>query len=245
MAGTLTESTTFDATVPKISNGEDIDETLLNQAPQTLGNRTQWLKSRIGGLVDVLQFINQTASLTANDINKFILLGGSSNTITLPAADASVPNGSGFVFSSQGGATTINRSSSDVISIGSVTNKTTFQMTGSDYVRLVKYSTGIWVASEGTPVLQNSGTGGVFGATKNGYGWQKLPSGVILQWGYQMEGAVVFPIAFPTACTAAVPIGIGSNNATWLLSAPTTTGFTAYVGPADAGSPMMWIAIGY
>lgn len=42
----LTETASFDATVNKIDNGEDIDETLLNLAPQSLANRTKFLNEK-------------------------------------------------------------------------------------------------------------------------------------------------------------------------------------------------------
>lgn len=47
MAGNFTETAEWEEGVPKISNGEEIDETLLNQAGQVLANRTQYLKALV------------------------------------------------------------------------------------------------------------------------------------------------------------------------------------------------------
>lgn len=50
MAGNFTETAEWEEGVPKISNGEEIDETLLNQAGQVLANRTQYLLGLVQGL---------------------------------------------------------------------------------------------------------------------------------------------------------------------------------------------------
>lgn len=82
-------------------------------------------------------------------------------------------------------------------------------------------------------------------------GYQKLPSGLIIQWGSANYaagvGAVVYPIAFPTA-TRSIQLtlqssgaGSYSNDATGNIS---TTGFTAYQN-SPVNSSFFWIAIGY
>jgi len=82
-------------------------------------------------------------------------------------------------------------------------------------------------------------------------GYQKLPSGLIIQWGSANYAAgvraVVYPIAFPTA-TRSIQLtlqssgaGSYSNDATGNIS---TTGFTAYQN-LPVTSSFFWIAIGY
>lgn len=82
-------------------------------------------------------------------------------------------------------------------------------------------------------------------------GYQKLPSGLIIQWGSANYAAgvraVVYPIAFPTA-TRSIQLtlqssgaGSYSNDATGNIS---TTGFTAYQN-SPVTSSFFWIAIGY
>ena len=90
-----------------------------------------------------------------------------------------------------------------------------------------------------------------FGASLAANGYQKLPSGLIIQWGSANYAAgvraVVYPIAFPTATRSiqltlqASGVGSYSNNATGDIS---TTGFTAYQN-SPVNSPFFWIAIGY
>lgn len=74
-------------------------------------------------------------------------------------------------------------------------------------------------------------------------GYQKLPGGLILQWGRDNTGAsVTFPIAFPNECFSVV--GSPSTNVEEYTSSITTTGF--YFGSNTGGMFVScWIAIGY
>jgi hypothetical protein len=95
-------------------------------------------------------------------------------------------------------------------------------------------------------------------------GYQKLPSGLILQWGYVGGGAVKqnqtnFPIAFPTACVGVhfSPIQVGATNVQLYnaaLTAPndTTTNCLTnswfkwqITGTGAAAMYWYWYAIGY
>ncbi len=94
-------------------------------------------------------------------------------------------------------------------------------------------------------------------------GYQKLPGGMIIQWGSgSMSGgtgsqsqAVIFPLAFPNACFAVNVSAQGKTGATYYPSASTTgapskTGFTAVLDNLNSASwtntvPYSWISIGY
>ena len=74
-------------------------------------------------------------------------------------------------------------------------------------------------------------------------GWQKLPSGLIIQWGTYAPGvtSITFPIAFQTACrsiTASLNANIVSNTPG--LYNYSTTGFSS----ASSSISVAWIAIG-
>lgn len=94
-----------------------------------------------------------------------------------------------------------------------------------------------------------------FGASLALSGYQKLPSGLIIQWGTANGSAsgskaVTFPVAFPNACYA-VNLSV-FNPATYIpaiSASPNQTGFSfiANTSPGTAGSStaaVYWIAIG-
>lgn len=90
-------------------------------------------------------------------------------------------------------------------------------------------------------------------------GFQKLPGGLIIQWGTntvaydETDTAIVFPTAFPTGClnvTATVKSTGPSFNGVRSPQVHTfsTTGFTIFgevSNVASAALPTCWIAIGY
>lgn len=94
-----------------------------------------------------------------------------------------------------------------------------------------------------------------FGSLQSANGYQKLPSGLIIQWGSGLFGNATvgtFPIAFPNN---ALQVIIGAQNfdngqavynkvAAMSAYSLTKTGFTASSSTANAANAT-WIAIGY
>jgi hypothetical protein len=118
--------------------------------------------------------------------------------------------------------------------------------------------TAVPIGAPGSGWLVKDYTGGASIASS---GYQKLPSGLIVQWGNvagasvgagSVSGAAVtFPIAFPTSCLAVFPSN-GSTGAITYISASagsvTTTGFTFYRGNSFTSAQSVggsWFAIGY
>lgn len=108
---------------------------------------------------------------------------------------------------------------------------------------------------EGNLVLLNSAWASEFGASLNSNGYQRLPSGLIWQWGNTFYNDwwwdyfnVTFPIAFPNAC---LNVNVSTGNHWWWYWDPeyfsiTTTGFSSEWGWWDYGEgTMYWQAIGY
>ena len=91
--------------------------------------------------------------------------------------------------------------------------------------------------------------------SKTTSGYQKLPSGIIIQWGVTASvsdggsATVTFPIAFPTALLNAMVTNQGSGGGNFGgTSAALTSTTTMNVGHYNASlnsSPLMWVAIGY
>lgn len=84
-----------------------------------------------------------------------------------------------------------------------------------------------------------------FPSLLSGNGYQRFPSGVILQWGEAFISGtttVTFPLAFPTNCTSVVFTNISSTNQIFLNGAPLgKTSFSA----TNGNSTISWIAVGY
>ena len=90
-----------------------------------------------------------------------------------------------------------------------------------------------------------------FGSLQTANGWQKLSSGLIIQWGLTATGGTVvttFPLAFPTACFSVVAVANGTTGGAdeVEMGAVTNTQFTvnhANSGVNSSGNSR-WIAIG-
>ena len=83
-------------------------------------------------------------------------------------------------------------------------------------------------------------------------GYQKLPGGLILQWGsFSIGGAgasvaTTFPVAFPLACRSVSVSATGGHTDSWTrlnATAPSNTGFTTW-NDGNA-TTISWMAIGY
>lgn len=90
------------------------------------------------------------------------------------------------------------------------------------------------------------------GALKAQNGWQKLPSGLIIQWGQTtvMSGGelrtITFPIAFPVFCANVQTCVIydGDINEVFPVKNITTTSFQA-ANSNPQSAAIYWMAIGY
>lgn len=82
-----------------------------------------------------------------------------------------------------------------------------------------------------------------FGA--NGY--QKLPGGLIIQWGSSTSGAtgtVTFPLAFPNSCASVTGTCVNTVGSVETLETVTITN-TNFSFAIGNGTSFRWIAIGY
>lgn len=108
-----------------------------------------------------------------------------------------------------------------------------------------------WTAIGGSAQL---GSAAVFSSSLSSNGYQKLPGGLIVQWGTCTGtaggSAVSFPIAFPNGCLSLAtrnPYAADGALTAIETSTPTTSGFTAYglVGTAGATVTTTYMAIGF
>lgn len=96
-----------------------------------------------------------------------------------------------------------------------------------------------------------------FASSLSTNGYQKLPGGLIIQWGRVNSPAtsattLTFPIAFPSACATVTVAAVGDNGENMVYIKPNTINttsfqYTSYGVWASVIVPeqMSWIAIGY
>lgn len=90
------------------------------------------------------------------------------------------------------------------------------------------------------------------GESASANGWQRLPSGIIIQWGYVNVSyageAVAFPITFPAACRSITAMYYGSDNTVSILASAVSASGCTLKGSASPGGgtyPAYYMAIGY
>jgi hypothetical protein len=115
------------------------------------------------------------------------------------------------------GAVTIAKQAGDILA-PSGSNPSTFTLNNGDTLVLEsRGSANIWYAVGGSTRLAYAGN---FGASLAATGYQKLPSGLIVQWGFFAgsnagDTAITFPIAFPTNFLCATVSGLCSGTGAW------------------------------
>lgn len=195
------------------------------------------------------QVYSAAQALTAADVGKQLIASALAANVawTLPAS-AGVPIGSAIHIkhaSSGGFVLTVQRSGADSIFTGG-TPINSFTMLVGDSVTLIN-STGGWLIADGSSVLRYAT--GAFGASLAATGYQRLPSGLILQWFDQAVTNVPtdysFPLAFPTAGLK-VFIVDGEASAASITFAGNITSATQYRAVCSAASVLACVfAIGY
>lgn len=219
-----------------------------------------------------------TYNLAAADMGKLIWPGTAGAAVVLPAAN-SVPAGSAVdlvltsatasVLSVAGGGSMIVGAGLTLAINGSSQNNTvtSLSLTGGTH-RAVSDGANYWWI-DGPSCLAYTGQ---FSSNLAGSGYQKLPSGLIIQWGtatisswvsttsngtslacYQGSLSVTFPIAFPNACLEPYAFPQANTQAgTWgaATAYPNSYSKTSMSGPVLAhfnptSMTLNWIALGY
>lgn len=176
---------------------------------QVLGNRQSMLAK--SGAYTILP----------TDMGKIIYVAGAGGAIlTLPPAN-SVPVGAAIsVINLNTGGVTIGRpasglGSSDVIQYGIATTPSSAIFQG-EFLELVSDGSSQWIPGARTTGLDLLPS---FAAARVSNGYQKLPGGLILQWGFANAGTdsngatISFPIAFPTGVLSVVATNNEGNCA--------------------------------
>jgi len=218
-----------------------------------------FVQRALGNFNSTAQYTDQTANIPASYAGRVIILGGAGNNLTLPNSSG-MPIGSTFEFFGQGGSTTINAPSGHVLSVGAQNSGTQITLVGNEYATITLQATNVWAVTNGTPMLKGSG---VFASNTSLSGYQKLPSGIIIQWGlnYGVGGApnvntptystVYFPITFPNSvfavcCNPQDTYGGNVQMSTPLVYVSNGSYFNYGNTDQDTGiGNYRWIAIGW
>lgn len=183
---------------------------------------------------------------------------------TLPPL-ATVPDGATYYLFGAAVGGVIKATVGENIFAGTSGNQNQLTVRAASSIQLTKSGT-IWLMSGGSMVAVASGE---FAASLATNGWQKLPSGLIIQWGISQPTTTHIRVNYPVQFTSAVLhitehdqagiLGYPIGKATWQLVPVNAGSFEAYnigkfVQPAAGEAPLLipptssgcvWLAIGF
>lgn len=205
---------------------------------------TAFVKRALGNTAGILFPAGSTTLTAAAAGNSIVPSVGSTTTLPLLAA---VPAGTRFCFSNLSSESiTISRQGADTINIGQST-RTSVTLGVGDTLIIESYG-GAWLIPGGSAGLQFSSS---FGSSLGGSGYQKLPSGLIVQWGSKAASAnltaqlVTFPIAFPNSIFAATVLDAQTaSTATSAWRTSISNSGLSYATSAGVTGTQYWIAVG-
>lgn len=197
--------------------------------------------------------VSTGTTLTAAHAGKLVQASGTGPySITLPLVSGVTDGASITIVCTASGTITIQRQGTDQIYPALANAVTSFTMIAGD-VAVLKVASGVWSIAGGSVLLA---THPQFKNVLGDAGYQKLPGGLIYQWGItpaSSASAAVstsFPLAFLNACKTITFGASGSSNGFMIsLESYSTSGFTSSVYSNNttrvAGVLVQYHAIGY
>lgn len=245
---------------PLALHGSDTGVTPALSDISTLLATTSFVRNSLGGIANFdSQFTNltTTANIPATDINRVIPIGGTTaQVVNLPTTAGMAVGSSLYIYnqnSSSGGASyTLTAAAGQVIAVSSAAANT-LTLAPGDYITLVVNSAGMWIQVGGCSNTALSRMASMQ-ASLSSSGYQKLPSGLIIQWGSTSVPAnttgstgqsVTLPIAFPTGALSSVATYGGqvtTANAVGCSATPTTIQLW---NTASVSQTVNWWAVGH
>ncbi|WP_458129484.1 phage tail protein [Pseudomonas sp. Z2-11] len=165
---------------------------------------SEFVQRALGNYAGVSSVNGGTVTLTASSFGKVISVNAAT-TVILPTGSTLVPGSTLFFFIYSGVRPTFVCQGADKISTPAGAGfYSSFTIKGTGMAELM-WDGGGWALC-GTAVLEESSA---FGANLATNGYQKLPSGTIIQWGTQVLPASAtttfwFPLTFPNQCLSIV-----------------------------------------
>lgn len=211
-------------TTDKSVTGTKIKELIFNGAEtpaqfddDTSVATTAFVQRSLGNARGFVQ-LSANTTLSASHVGMEVYAATSSGTITLtlPSATA-LKSGAKFkIFNTGVSDVIVARAGTNTIVVNNTTNTVTaVTLKSGDSIVLTSLGTGgLWYHGGGTAQL---GSAGAFGASLTASGWQRMPSGLILQWAKSgtitagQSGSVTWPIAFPNQCLFGISNASGGS----------------------------------
>ena len=194
--------------------------------------------------------IGVDTTLSAGQVGGWGQFQSVGKTLTLPSLASLVP---GSTYTVQGASTggTLKAATGENIIAPDMSSANTFIVLPGETVTVVSNGT-----AYGWFVLMDGFGSKSFANSKTNNGYQKLPGGMILQWGMAsannavatQTNAVTFPTAFPTNPVMVLTDHVGgvSNVNTIVVSGTvTTTGFSWGSDYVGGSMSVFWMALGY
>ncbi len=210
----------------------------------------------IPGLVEIVS----NTTLEVDALDKLIVFKASNSHIKLPPLNSLL---TGVTFKFFGIFPPENpcfievmEDSKDILQFGNKHEKRSIPINSGQYLELfADTKNNFWY-----PINRNIGlelTSDFAGGFSKDTGWQKLPGGLLMQWGHAVSNKqgmidIIFPVAFndkDSITIQATHLGAGPVFTLQLMIPPSTTGakLRVYntVAQADAGWHARWLAIGH
>lgn len=190
------------------------------------------------------------STLTAGDCGKRLHLAAAGGfATTLPLVSACAQGAKIIIGNGSGVAMTVQRQGADLLYTPLAATMTTLTLAPGDTL-VLENNGGGWLIYGGSAALQYAS--GAFGASLAAAGYQKLPSGLIIQWGNWTANAsagaataVTFPMTFPSAVYS---VTLSANYTSTVTTTAwkdtlTTSGFNGHCSGVT-GDSIHYIAIG-
>ncbi|GGY07025.1 gp53-like domain-containing protein [Paludibacterium paludis] len=217
--------------------------TLLQTPPQfdksTRVATTEFVQRSLG-CVRGERVISGSVALSADDVGAMIIGAASSNcVVTLPPASVAAGAQVHFFNRSSTSVVSVQPSLADIIDTSA--GNFPILLARGDSAIFESNGSGTWRLSGGSASLRSATD--FASSTYPGNGWQRLPSGLIIQWGTVnmangTSGPLLFPMAFPSMVLMLTtgPNGWGSFTYGW--SNLTQAGFTMLSWISSTGTPV-------
>lgn len=192
-----------------------------------------------------------TTTLTAAHAGMFVnLYAAGAVTVAMPQSSTAQPGSAILVSNYSAAVATVSPYAGDTLNNNNPLASVSIPING--WALFINQGGGVWRVAGGDAALPYSS---LFSSSLSANGYQKLPSGLIIQWGSATSSSggatsVTFPITFPGGVFKVIPsvFATGVAQMATVESEPNSSSFTFGIWNTSGtrvATSMQWIAIGY